>query len=106
MAAYASPPPADGKRHPAIIWIFGGFDNSIGEIAWQKGPAANDQSAIVFREAGILMMYPSLRGGNRNPGFTESFYGEVDDVLAAADYLSKLDYVDTNRIYLGGHSTG
>jgi len=106
MAAYVSPPPADGKRHPAIIWIFGGFDNSIGEIAWQKGPAANDQSAIVFREAGILMMYPSLRGGNRNPGFTESFCGEVDDVLAAADYLSKLDYVDTNRIYLGGHSTG
>jgi dienelactone hydrolase len=52
------------------------------------------------------MMYPSLRGGNKNPGFTENFYGEVDDVLAAADYVSKLDYVDTNRIYLGGHSTG
>ena len=106
LAAYVSPPPADGKRHPAIIWIFGGFDNSIGEIAWQKGRAENDQSAIVFREAGILMMYPSLRGGNRNPGFVENFYGEVDDVLGAANYLSKLDYVDTNRIYLGGHSTG
>jgi len=106
LAAYVSPPPGDSKRHPVIIWLLGGFANSIGEIAWQKGPATNDQSAIVFREEGILMMYPSLRGGNKNPGFTENFYGEVDDVLAAADYLSRLDYVDTNRIYLGGHSTG
>jgi alpha/beta superfamily hydrolase len=106
MAAYVSPAPGDGKRHPAIIWLFGGFANSIDQIAWHKGPATNDQSAVVFREAGILMMYPSFRGGNNNPGFTESFYGEVDDVIAAADYVSKLDYVDTNRIYLGGHSTG
>jgi pimeloyl-ACP methyl ester carboxylesterase len=106
MAAYVSPSPGDGKRHPAIIWLVGGFANSIGQIAWHKGRAENDQSAIVFREAGILMMYPSLRGGNKNPGFTESFYGEVDDVIAAAEYVSKLDYVDTNRIYLGGHSTG
>jgi alpha/beta superfamily hydrolase len=106
MAAYVSPAPSDGKRHPGIIWLVGGFGNGIGEIAWTKGPAKNDQSAIVFREAGILMMYPSLRGGNRNPGFTESFYGEVDDVLAAAEYFSKLDYVDPKRIYLGGHSTG
>jgi pimeloyl-ACP methyl ester carboxylesterase len=106
MAAYVSPPPGDGKRHPAIIWLVGGFANSIGQIAWHKGRAENDQSAIVFREAGILMMYPSLRGGNKNPGFKENFYGEVDDVIAAADYVVKLDYVDTNRIYLGGHSTG
>src|SRR5207237_2146906 len=32
--------------------------------------------------------------------------GEVDDVLAAADYLAKQDYVDPARICLGGHSTG
>src|SRR5262249_28667175 len=31
---------------------------------------------------------------------------EVDDVLAAADFLAKQDGVDPNRIYLGGHSTG
>lgn len=51
-------------------------------------------------------MYPSLRGGNENPGFIENFYGEVDDVLAAAGYLSKQNGVDPARIYLGGHSTG
>lgn len=106
MAAYVSPPPADGKRRPAVIWLFGGFSNSIGDTAWTPGPEANDQSASAFREAGILTMYPSLRGGNRNPGHIETFYGEVDDVIAATRYLASLDYVDPKRIYLGGHSTG
>ncbi|MGB8352409.1 MAG: prolyl oligopeptidase family serine peptidase [Chthoniobacteraceae bacterium] len=106
MSAYVSPAPAAGGKHPAIIWIVGGFSNSIGRVAWTPRPTDNDQSASAFREAGIVMMYPSLRGGNDNPGVKECFYGEVDDVLAAADYLSKLDYVDPNRIYLGGHSTG
>jgi acetyl esterase/lipase len=41
-----------------------------------------------------------------NPGLRECCYGEVDDLLAAADELAKQDYVDPQRIYLGGHSTG
>lgn len=106
LSAYVSVPPRDGKKHPAILWISGGFSNSIGESAWTPGPAENDQSATAFREAGILMMYPSLRGGNTNPGHMESFFGEVDDVLAARDWLAKLSFVDPERIYLGGHSTG
>jgi len=106
MAAYLSPDPGDGKKHPAIIWIFGGFDNGISETAWEQADPDNDQSASAFRKAGILMMYPSLRGGNDNPGYQERFFGEVDDVLAAADLLAKQSYVDPARIYLGGHSTG
>jgi acetyl esterase/lipase len=106
LAAYLSPPPGDGKKHPAIIWIFGGFDNGIGDPAWTEMLPDNDQSGSAFRKAGILMMYPSLRGGNENPGVKEGFFGEVDDVLAASDFLAKQDYVDPQRIYLGGHSTG
>jgi pimeloyl-ACP methyl ester carboxylesterase len=106
LAAYVSPDPRDGKKHPAIIWITGGDCNSIDEGCWKEGPASNDQSASAFRKAGILMMFPSLRGGNDNPGAKEGFFGEVDDVLAAADYLAGQDVVDPKRIYLGGHSTG
>jgi acetyl esterase/lipase len=106
MPAYVSVPPSDAQRHPAIIWIVGGFDNSIGEGSWLVAPPSNDQSASAFWKAGVITMYPSLRGGNQNPGYTEGFYGEVDDVLAAADFLAKQDYVDPKRIYLGGHSTG
>lgn len=104
-AAYITPDPKDGKRHPAIIWITGGECNTIGDV-WSEQSSENDQTAAAFRKAGIVMMFPSLRGGNMNPGFIEGFYGEVDDVVAAHNHLAQQPYVDPNRIYLGGHSTG
>jgi dipeptidyl aminopeptidase/acylaminoacyl peptidase len=106
LAAYLTPDPRDGKKHPAIIWITGGDCNSIGDSAWTPARPSNDQSARQYREAGMVMMFPSLRGGNTNPGVEEGFLGEVDDILAAADYLANQGYVDPKRIYLGGHSTG
>ena len=105
LPAYVSPNPNDGKRHPAIVWLVGGDTNSIGDV-WSNQPRDNDQSARAFRNSGIVMLYPSLRGGNTNPGQREGFYGEVDDVLAATDFLATLPYVDPTQIYLGGHSTG
>lgn len=105
LAAYISPNPGNGKKQPAIIWITGGDCNSIGNV-WSPASRKNDQTAAAFRQAGIVMMFPSLRGGNDNPGIKEGFLGEVDDILAAVKYLEKQDYVDPKRIYLGGHSTG
>jgi dienelactone hydrolase len=105
LGAYLTPDPKDSKKHPAIIWITGGDCNTIGPV-WEAAPPENDQTAGAFREAGIAMMFPSLRGGNENPGTREGFYGEVDDVLAAADFLEKQPWIDPKRIYLGGHSTG
>jgi Fe-S cluster assembly iron-binding protein IscA/pimeloyl-ACP methyl ester carboxylesterase len=106
LAAYLTPDPKDGKKHPAIVWITGGDCNSIDEGCWRDAGALGDQSASAYRKAGIVMMFPSLRGGNDNPGTKEGFLGEVDDVLAAAAFLRKQPYVDPDRVYLGGHSTG
>lgn len=107
MAAYLSHAPDSASRHPAIIWITGGIPpGGIDSSAWEPAPRRNDQSAKAYREAGIVMMYPTFRGSHGNPGYQESFLGEVDDVIAAAKYLSDVDYVDPERIYLGGHSTG
>jgi acetyl esterase/lipase len=105
LEAYVSPDPKDAKKHPAIIWITGGDCNSLGDV-WSDTPVDNDQTARAFRRAGVVTMYPALRGGNDGPGSQEGFYGEVDDVIAAASYLEKVPYVDPARIYLGGHSTG
>lgn len=105
LHAYVTRDPGDGRKRPAIVWITGGDCNSIGDV-WSPGDPSNDQTASPFRRAGVAMMFPSLRGGNDNPGRREGFLGEVDDVLAAADHLSKLPHIDPNQIYLGGHSTG
>ena len=105
FAAYLTVPPGDGVRRPAIIWIPGSEYGAIRDV-WSPRPPEEDMSGRAFREAGIVTMYPSLRGRNGNPGFREGFYGEVDDVLAAADYLARQAFVDPKRIYLAGHSTG
>jgi dipeptidyl aminopeptidase/acylaminoacyl peptidase len=106
LAAYLTPDPRDGKKYPVIIWLVGGFSNSIGENSWGKADPSNDQSAAGYRKAGVPMMFPSLRGGNNNPGEREGLFGEVEDVIAAASHVAKLPWVDSSRIYLGGHSTG
>ena len=107
MAAYVSPSVLEAKQpQPVIIWLTGGFSNSISSFSWMEQSADNDQSASQYRQAGVAMMLPSLRGGNDNPGYIETLYGEVDDVLAAIDWLSQQPGVDPQRIYLGGHSTG
>ncbi|MDG3007876.1 alpha/beta hydrolase family protein [Paludisphaera mucosa] len=105
LSAYLTPDPKDGAKHPAIVWITGGDCNSVGDV-WSSADSANDQTAAAYRQAGIVMMFPALRGGNDGPGTKEGFLGEVDDVLAATDLLAKQPYVDPSRIYLGGHSTG
>ncbi len=103
LSAYLSYPPKDGSKVPGVVWITGGDCNSIGSV-WERESPSNDQTATQYGQ--FAMMYPSLRGGNDNPGQKEGFLGEVDDVLAAADFLAKQPGVDPTRIYLGGHSTG
>lgn len=103
--AYVTPPRA-GKKRPAVIWVGGGLDWSIGEVAWAKAPRGNDRSARAFRDAGLTLMLPALRGSNENPGKNECFFGEVEDLIAAADYLAQREDVDPERIYLVGHASG
>ena len=105
LAAYVTPDPKDGKQHPAVLWAHGGFDG-IDSCFWEPATPDNDQSARAFREAGIVLMCPSWRGENDNPGNFELFYGEVDDLMYADKYLANLSYVDPARIYIAGHSTG
>ncbi|MCP1224712.1 prolyl oligopeptidase family serine peptidase [Sebaldella sp. S0638] len=107
MDAFLTPDPKDGKKHPAVIWLIGGY-GGIGndDYFWADQPAENDQTGRAFRDAGIVMMVPSFRGENANPGIYDMFYGEIEDLESAREYLSKISYVDPERIYVVGHSTG
>lgn len=106
LAAYVSSDPGDGEKHPLIIWVVGGWGNGIDDFPWVYPAWDDDQTGSAFWQEGILTMYPSFRGGNGNPGCYETLFGEVDDILSAYEYAASLPYVDPERIYLGGHSTG
>ena len=106
LAAYVSSDPGDGEKHPMIIWVVGGWGNGIDDFPWVYPEWDNDQTGSAFWQAGILTMYPSFRGGCGNPGYYETLFGEVDDIVSAYEYAASLPYVDPERIYLGGHSTG
>lgn len=105
LKAFVTPKPADGKRLPLMVWLTGGDSNTLDDF-WTEGAESNDQSAAAFRKAGMAMLFPTLRGGNDNPGQREYFWGEVQDVAAAILQAAQLPYIDASRIYLGGHSTG
>lgn len=51
-------------------------------------------------------MAPRLRGENGQPGNFSMFYDEVDDVVAAAEWLRHQSYVDPGRLYVAGPSVG
>jgi dienelactone hydrolase len=96
LRAWVSGPPAGGGRQPAVLFLHGGF--AFGEDDWD--------AAQPFRDAGFVVMTPTLRGENGQPGTYSMFYDEVNDVLAAAEALARLPYVDPARLYVAGHSAG
>jgi acetyl esterase/lipase/Fe-S cluster assembly iron-binding protein IscA len=100
LAAYLTADPKDGQKRPAIIVCTGGF-GGIGDDSWLV-----ERFTGHFRNAGMVVMCPSWRGQQKNPGVAEGFYGELDDALAAVDFVRALPYVDPARVYITGHSTG
>lgn len=88
--------PAGGGRHPAVLFLHGGF--AFGLADWEM--------AQPFRDAGFAVMLPLLRGENGQAGDFTLFYDEVDDVLAAAKRLRAMPNVDPRRIFIAGHSVG
>lgn len=98
LSAYFTPDPKDKKKHPVVIWLGDGFDG-LKKSLWEEDTA-------MLREAGFLVFCPSLRGENENPGKFELAYGEVDDVVAAVNFVSKVSCVDSKRVYLLGYGRG
>lgn len=85
-----------GAKRPAVLFLHGHL--SLNASYWKL--------AQPYRDAGYIVMLPALRGENGQPGDYSMFYNEVDDVLAAANYLARRPDVDPTHLYLAGHSVG
>ena len=75
---------------PAGDEITGGDSNSLSDF-WVRGPEENDQSAAAFREAGVIMAFPTLRGGNGHDSVKEFLLGEGYEVRVAHDAELQLE---------------
>lgn len=96
LAAYVDGPPPDGEKRPAVLFLHGGFAFGEDDLEMPQH----------FRDSGYVIMVPILRGENGQPGNFTLYYDELDDVLAAADALAGLPYVDSRRLFVAGHSAG
>lgn len=91
-----SPRGTDGLKRPAVVFLHGGF--GFGKGDWDM--------AKPYRDAGYIVLAPMLRGENGQAGVYTLFDDEVDDALAAGEYLCRQPYVDGDRLFVAGHSVG
>jgi dipeptidyl aminopeptidase/acylaminoacyl peptidase len=90
------------RGHAAMVWVHGGVHGS-----WGTNMFPFVREAV---QRGYVIIAPDYRGST---GYGEAFYKkidyggrEVDDVVAAYDYLKTLPYVDADRVGIMGWSHG
>lgn len=93
-----------GVRYPAVLWIHGGPEG--------QDVLNFDPWALYLAQQGYLILEPNYRGSSgygekfRNLNVEDSGGGEVDDVVAGAQYLVAQGLADPGRIAIGGGSHG
>jgi len=81
---------------PAVVFAHDGF-------ALRR---TDYDAARPFVDHGFAVLLPSWRGENGNPGDFEMCYGEVDDLVAAIDYMSTRKKVDKDSVFAAGYGVG
>jgi acetyl esterase/lipase len=96
LKAWVYRPQGGAGPYPAVVYFHGGW--ALDTIDFED--------CQPFMDAGFIVMTPTLRAENGNPGDFELFLGEVADGRAAVKWLASQPDVDTGRIYAFGHSAG
>jgi dipeptidyl aminopeptidase/acylaminoacyl peptidase len=96
LVAWVGMPDQRSAHMPVVIFLHGGFAFGLDDY----------QMAEPFRQAGYVVVTPILRGEDGQAGGFSMFYDEVDDVLAATDFVSRQAWADGSHIFLAGHSVG
>jgi dipeptidyl aminopeptidase/acylaminoacyl peptidase len=96
LKAWLSQSPDSAKKSPAVLFLYAGFD--FYSEMWNF--------VQPFRDAGCIVMLPTVRGENGQHGLFTMYYDEVSDVINAAENLRNLPNVDPNRVFVAGYSAG
>lgn len=97
---------AASRKYPALVLIHGGPQGEWSE-SWTYR-----WNAQVFAAAGYVVVMPNPRG---SVGYGQKFTDDInkdwggkpyDDLMAVADYVAKLPYVDADRMVAAGGSYG
>jgi dipeptidyl aminopeptidase/acylaminoacyl peptidase len=97
LRAWITPPADPGNpKRSAVLFLHAGHAFDLTDWEMPKP----------YRDAGFVVMVPMRRGENGLPGSFSLFYDEVDDTLAAADYLAKRPDIDAEHIYVAGDEVG
>ena len=90
------------RGHAAMVWVHGGVHGD-----WNQTMLPFVKEAV---QKGYVIVTPDYRGSN---GYGAAHYNaidyggkELDDVMAAYDYLKTLPYVDPDRVGIMGWSHG
>jgi len=90
------------RGHAAMVWVHGGVHGD-----WNEAMLPFVKEAV---QRGYVIIAPDYRGSN---GYGAAHYNaidyggkELDDVIAAYDYLKTLPYVDPDRVGIMGWSHG
>jgi dipeptidyl-peptidase 4 len=97
------------KRYPVIVYVYGGPHAQLVTNSWMGGASGWD---YYMAQEGYIMFTLDNRGSafrgmdfesiiHRNLG-----HYEMEDQMKGIEYLSELDYVDTDRIGVHGWSFG
>jgi dipeptidyl aminopeptidase/acylaminoacyl peptidase len=90
-----------GKKTPAVILVHGGFHEHLDWRFFNLIDASVSNGYVV-----IFPEYRGSRGYGANHYKNDYGVTDVEDVIFAADYISRQPYVDPNRLGIIGHSRG
>lgn len=100
-----------GERYPGIIWIHGGPTSQFEEM-FQHQSQSSTVNMHYYVQNGYVILQPNIRGSS---GYGREFeeannkaWGVEDlkDVLAGAEYLKSLPFVNPNKLAVAGRSYG
>jgi dipeptidyl aminopeptidase/acylaminoacyl peptidase len=99
---FSAAPPETLRNMPALVWVYGGIHDRFGVNYY---PFIRDAL-----KRGFVVIAPEYRGAR---GYGAEFYNaidygglEVEDIVSAADYLSQISAIDSDRIAAIGWSHG